>query len=32
MIAGPGEAYRVFSTDEFKPPPDFESWKNQPAK
>ncbi len=26
-IAGPGETLRVFSTDEFKPPPDPESWK-----
>lgn len=25
MIAGPGEEYRVFDTDEFKPPPDFET-------
>lgn len=25
MIAGPGENYRVFDTDEFKPPPDFET-------
>jgi hypothetical protein len=25
LIAGPGEQYRVFNTDEFKPPPDFQS-------
>jgi len=24
-IAGPGEEYRVFDTDQFKPPPDFET-------
>ncbi len=32
QIGCPGEAYRIFSTNEFKPPPDFESWQNQPAK
>jgi hypothetical protein len=32
QIGCPGEAYRVFSTDEFKPPPDFETPENQPAK
>jgi hypothetical protein len=26
-VAGPGEAPRVFSTDEFKPPPNPEDWK-----
>jgi hypothetical protein len=26
MVAGPGENYRVFNTDEFKPPPDPETW------
>ncbi|MEO8132252.1 MAG: PA14 domain-containing protein, partial [Bryobacteraceae bacterium] len=26
MIAGPGEPFRVFSTDEFKPPPNPETW------
>jgi hypothetical protein len=26
LIAGPGEEFRVFDTDEFKPPPDFETW------
>lgn len=25
-IAGPGEEFRVFSTDEFKPPPNPETW------
>jgi hypothetical protein len=25
LIAGPGEELRVFDTDEFKPPPDFET-------
>ena len=25
LIAGPGEEFRVFDTDEFKPPPDFEA-------
>ena len=30
-IAGPGEDLRVFSTDEFKPPPNPENWK-YPAK
>lgn len=24
LIAGPGQEYRVFDTEEFKPPPDFE--------
>jgi len=28
QIGRPGEGYRVFSTDEFKPPPDYESWQN----
>jgi hypothetical protein len=32
QVGLPGEEYRLFSTDEFKPPPDFESWPNQPAK
>jgi hypothetical protein len=27
-VGCPGEEYRVFSTDEFKPPPDYESWKD----
>jgi hypothetical protein len=32
-VAGPGEAPRVFSTDEFKPPPNPEDWKyNTPPK
>ncbi len=40
QVAGPGEALRVFSTDEFKPPPNPETWtfpdgtkgeKKQPA-
>jgi hypothetical protein len=31
-IGPPGEEYRVFSTDEFKPPPDYESWQNQTSK
>lgn len=26
QIAGPGEEYRVFNTDEFKPPPNPETW------
>ena len=26
MIAGPGEDYRVFNTEEFKPPPNPENW------
>ena len=26
-IAGPGQQYRVFSTDEFKPPPDPGQWR-----
>ena len=26
-VAGPGEPLRVFSTDEFKPPPNPEDWK-----
>jgi hypothetical protein len=30
-VAGPGEALRVFSTDEFKPPPDPGEWRI-PAK
>lgn len=30
-VAGPGEDYRVFSTDEFKPPPNPEDWK-QPGQ
>ena len=25
-VAGPGEEWRIFSTDEFKPPPDPETW------
>ncbi len=33
-VAGPGEALRVFSTDEFKPPPNPEVWPypEQPAR
>jgi hypothetical protein len=27
MIAGPGEQFRIFSTDEFKPPANTEDWK-----
>ena len=26
QIAGPGEKFRIFSTEEFKPPPNPESW------
>ena len=26
LVAGPGEQFRVFSTDEFKPPPNPETW------
>jgi PA14 domain len=26
LIAGPGEDYRVFNTEEFKPPPNLETW------
>jgi len=26
LIAGPGEDYRVFNTEEFKPPPDLKTW------
>jgi hypothetical protein len=26
QVAGPGERFRVFSTDEFKPPPNADSW------
>jgi len=26
-VAADGEAFRIFSTDEFKPPPDSEQWK-----
>lgn len=26
QVAGPGEAWRIFSTDEFKPPPNPEMW------
>jgi hypothetical protein len=26
-VAGPGQSLRVFSTDEFKPPPDPEQWR-----
>jgi hypothetical protein len=26
QVAGPGEEWRIFSTDEFKPPPDPETW------
>jgi len=26
QVAGPGEELRIFSTDEFKPPPDPETW------
>lgn len=26
-VAGPGERLRIFSTDEFKPPPDPEKWR-----
>jgi len=26
LIAGPGEEFRVFDTDEFKPPPNLETW------
>lgn len=26
-IAGPGEEWRIFSTDEFRPPPNPEDWK-----
>jgi len=26
-VAGPGEALRIFSTDEFRPPPNPEDWK-----
>jgi hypothetical protein len=28
-VAGPGEALRVFSTDEFKPPPDPGEWRSK---
>jgi hypothetical protein len=28
-VAGPGEQPRIFSTDEFKPPPDPEKWRFQ---
>ena len=31
QVGCPGEEYRVFSTDEFKPPADYESWKNTEA-
>jgi hypothetical protein len=30
QVACPGEQYRLFSTNEFKPPPDYESWKDTP--
>jgi hypothetical protein len=26
-VAGPGEKWRVFDTNEFKPPPNPENWK-----
>ena len=26
QIAGPGERFRIFSTDEFKPPPNTDDW------
>jgi hypothetical protein len=26
LIAAPGEDYRVFNTEEFKPPPNPETW------
>ena len=29
-VAGPGEDLRVFSTDEFKPPPDPGQWRYPP--
>lgn len=29
-VAAPGEQFRVFSTDEFKPPPDPENWSEPP--
>ncbi len=29
-VAGPGEQLRVFSTDEFKPPPNPENWSDEP--
>jgi hypothetical protein len=32
QVAGPGEEYRVFSTDEFKPPPNPEDWNFPEAK
>ena len=31
-IAGPGDGFRVFSTDEFKPPPNPDDWKYPEAK
>lgn len=31
-VAGPGEEYRVFSTDEFKPPSDPTTWNYPPAR
>jgi hypothetical protein len=33
-VAGPGQDFRVFSTEEFKPPPDPETWAfpEKPAK
>jgi hypothetical protein len=27
QVAGPAERFRIFSTDEFKPPPDADDWK-----
>jgi PA14 domain len=30
QIAGRGEPFRVFSTDEFKPPADLDDWKSPP--
>jgi hypothetical protein len=27
QVAGPGERFRIFSTDQFKPPPNTDDWK-----